>query len=378
MAKTKLKKKRFPFFWCFYLLFVVALAVFWFCIVDYVKKSLLVYEANQPDQKMEEVMERLKETGLEEYLQVSDDISRFETRENYLQEFHSRVDGRILFHTRAKGYQDTSAPRYELYADGELFGYVTLKEASSEPLMVILTLSHWDVDRVELIQADAKESVKVTVPDSCQVKINGITMDEREITDGGQMPEEFVYAAAYVEVPKLVTYETSGLLAKPAIQIVDQNGAVVEAQEERNGQQTVVSLGQFSETEMPADLAAKVLENAERYTNFFSVDLNGCRNSVGPIKDMFPDDSYYLELADTYRREDMWMYSSHNAPVFRNEEVSHYIRYSEDFFSCEVYFDKDMLLHKTGTVKVDTTHFRLYYGNLDGQWKILDIVTLLD
>ena len=73
----------------------------------------------------------------------------------------------------------------------------------------------------------------------------------------------------------------------------------------------------------------------------------------------------------------MWMYSSHNDPVFRNERVDHYVRYSDELFSCEVYFDKDMLLHKTGKIKVDTTYFRLYYGLLGGEWKILDMVTLL-
>ena len=71
------------------------------------------------------------------------------------------------------------------------------------------------------------------------------------------------------------------------------------------------------------------------------------------------------------------MYSSHNDPVFRNERVDHYVRYSDELFSCEVYFDKDMLLHKTGKIKVDTTYFRLYYGLLGGEWKILDMVTLL-
>lgn len=128
---------------------------------------------------------------------------------------------------------------------------------------------------------------------------------------------------------------------------------------------------------MPNDLKSMVLEQTERYTNFFSVDLPGCKGSVSPIRDMFPKDSYYLDLADTYRREDMWMYSDHNAPVFKNEKVDHYVRYNEEFFSCEVYFDKEMVLKKTGKKKVDTTNFRMYYGLLDGEWKILDMATLL-
>lgn len=371
-------KKGFPVFWCLYVLFVAAMIVFWIAVVGKVKENLLIYEDSQPDKKVDGILAQLKESGLEEYLQVTGEISRFETKENYSREFAGRVENKILFAAKAKGAQDTAAPRYELYADGDLIGYFTLREASSKSLMVFLTLSEWELGTVEVIPATAQEAVKITVPDSYQVKINGISVDERELTDGNEMPEEFVYAAAYVEVPRLVTYETKGLLEQPNIEILDQNGVKMEAAMQRNGRETIVELGRFAETEMPGDLAAKVLEQAERYTNFFSVDLAGCRNSVSPIRDMFPEDSYYLELADTYRREDMWMYSSHNAPVFRNEEVSHYIRYSDDLFSCEVYFDKDMLLHKTGKVKVDTTHFKLFYGNLNGEWKILDIKTLLD
>ena len=71
------------------------------------------------------------------------------------------------------------------------------------------------------------------------------------------------------------------------------------------------------------------------------------------------------------------MYSDHAAPVFKNESVSHYVSYNESLFSCEVKFDKEMRLTKTGKTKVDSTNFRLYYGLLDGEWKIVDIVTLL-
>lgn len=371
------KKKGISFFWCFYLLFVAALAVFWFCIVSYVKKSLVVYEANQPDRKMEEIMSGLRETGLEEYLTVNENISRFETAANYEKEFHSRMDGRILFWTRAKGAQNTSAPKYDLYADGDLVGSLTLKEASSEPLMVILTLSQWELDRVDVIPAKAQESVEVTVPDSYRVMINGQQADERELSGGGEMPEEFKYAANYVEVPRLVTYRAEGLLGRPQVTVFDRDGVEAVCAEKYKNGKLEVRVSQFAETEMPAELSDMALENAKRYSNFFSADLPGCRNSVDPVRDMFPEDSDYLEFLDIYRREDMWMYSAHNTPEFKNESVDHYIRYSGELFSCEVYFDKHMYLTRTGETKVDTTHFRLFYGSLNGKWKILDIQTLL-
>lgn len=386
MAK---KKKGFPFFWTFYLVFVIIMVIFWIRVVKYVNEGLIRYEACQPEKAMEKVMDQFRENGLTQYLSEPAEISRFEKAEDYSAKFQDQLRGKILFHLPAKGYQDPSAPRYELFADGEHIGYCSLRETSAEPFFLnLLTMSEWELDGVELESLQGDKSVEITVPESCQVFINGILADERELTGEVSVSQEFTYVEAYVEVPKFVTYRTSGLLSDPLVEIRDKSGNTIltvkgeeisntDYEVKINDKTTSVIARGFQESEMPADLSEMVLENTKRYTNFFSVDLPGCRGSVSPIKDMFPADSYYLDLADTYRREDMWMYSSHNAPVFKNESVDHYIRYSEDLFSCEVYFDKEMLLHKTGKVKVDTTYFRLYYGLINGQWKILDMVTLL-
>ena len=384
-----MKKKKFPLFWVLYVLFIAVMVVFWIRVVDYVNKSLVKYEDCQPEYFMEKVMDGFRENGLEQYMTVVGEISRFENLDDYRNEFKQQFAGKILFHLPAKGYQDPTAPRYELFADAEHIGFCSLRETSATPFFLnLLTLSEWELGDVELEGIQGKKTVKVTVPEDCKVFLNGIQMDERELTGEVSESEEFTYVKAYVDVPRFVSYQTEGLLLDPTIEIRNENGETIlatkgETLEDSNfnvatdGQITTVIAKGFQESEMPEDLKKMVLENTERYTNFFSVDLAGARGSISPIKDMFPADSYYLDLAETYRREDMWMYSSHNAPVFKNESVDHYIRYSEDLFSCEVYFDKEMLLHKTNKIKVDTTNFRLYYGLLDGKWKILDMVTLL-
>lgn len=393
------KKKGIPFFWIFYFLFVLAMVAFWFRVVKYVNESLVLYEQSQPANTMEKVLDQFRETGLEQYVTIEGEISRFEKEADYAAQFQGDVRGKILFYLLAKGYQDPSAPRYELFADAEHIGFCTLKEVSAEPFFLnLLTMSEWELDKVELEAVSGDQEVEITIPDSYQALINGIPADDRELTGEPTVSPEFTYVAAYVPVPSFVTYKTGGMLHSPKVEIKDQSGQTVltvdgEGAEdataelasgedaicdvERKGDKLKVTIKGFQESEMPKELAAMALENTERYTNFFSVDLPGSRASVSPIKDMFPEDSYYLDLADTYRREDMWMYSSHDEPVFRNETVNHYIRYSDELFSCEVYFDKDMRLHKTGKIKVDTTNFRLYYGLLNGEWKILDMVTLL-
>ena len=376
--KQEATKKRFPLFWVLYALFVIAMIIFWIRAVSYVKQCLIRYEDSQPVQSMDGVISELLKQGLESYVTIDGEMSRFETQEAFSREAQKIVAGKILDYRTSRGVQDPSAPKYDLLADGEVVGSVTLKETSSETLFLnLLKISEWSLDKVEMKSVKGENAVEVTALDNCQVKINGVLVDERERLEGSETSDEFAYAKEYVEVPSVVKYRVEGLLEAPKVEILNKDGNVMDAETSVKNNMTKVSYTEFEETEMPGDLKAMVLEQTERYTNFFSVDLPGCKGSVSPIRDMFPKDSYYLELADTYRREDMWMYSDHNTPVFKNEKVDHYVRYNEEFFSCEVFFDKEMVLKKTGKKKVDTTNFRMYYGLLDGEWKILDMVTLL-
>ncbi|MCR5460912.1 MAG: hypothetical protein K6F51_13625 [Acetatifactor sp.] len=376
--KQEATKKRFPLFWVLYGLFVIAMIIFWIRAVSYVKQCLIRYEDSQPVHSMDGVISELLKQGLESYVTIDGEMSRFETQEAFSREAQKIVAGKILDYRTSRGVQDPSAPKYDLLADGEVVGSVTLKETSSETLFLnLLKISEWSLDKVEMKSVKGNHAVEITALDNCQVKINGVLVDDRERLEGSETSDEFAYAKEYVEVPSVVKYRVEGLLEAPKVEIMNKDGEVMNAETSVKNDLTKVSFTEFEETEMPKDLKAMVLEQTERYTNFFSVDLPGCKGSVSPIRDMFPKDSYYLELADTYRREDMWMYSDHNAPVFKNEKVDHYVRYNEEFFSCEVFFDKEMVLKKTGKKKVDTTNFRMYYGLLDGEWKILDMVTLL-
>ena len=371
------KKKRFPVFWSFYFVFVVVLIIFWLCASLYVKKCLNRYEECLPERKMNQIFADIQKNGIENYLSIDGEISRFENEEVYKEAFIQKLNHKILLYKKSHDFQD-NAPKYDLFAEEEKIGYASLKELSAERLIMILTVSNWDIDQLVIAQPAGTQSLKITVPATYQVMINGKVADHRELTDEVIIPDELSYAAEYVSVPSFVTYEVKNLLNVPNVQILDDAGNEVEYESEQKKNTTLISLMKFNESEMPSNLSDMVLENAKRYTNFFSVDLPGCKYSISPIKDMFPENSYYLELAETYRKEDMWTYSAHEAPVFKNEQVNHYIRYTDDLFSCEVYFDKEMKLVKMNFKKVDTTHFRFYYGRLNGTWKILDIKTLVE
>lgn len=367
------KKRKFPVFLCGYVIFLVALVLFWAYVLGYVRDCLVTYEASQPERVMEEIVRNLEEGKVEDLMDFPAVRNRFEDSDIVKNRYMSYFSGRNISFEKAPGSYDVQKPVYNIYAGDRKMASVALKEVSSQPLMFILAVQEWEIASVEPVLDTGEKNLLIHVPNSCTVQINGILLDERELTGSEWDVEEFEYAAEYVSVPYIVEYEVSELFETPEVIIRDGNGQEM-AYTEENG---VIEALAFPAGQIEDELANYVLKNAKNYSDFFSGDLAGGKNSVEPLKYMFPKDSYFVEQADHYRRYDLWMYSQHQAPTFANEKVTDYIKYSEDFFSCHVYFEKTMLLTKTGEVRTVVTNDKYYYVKVDGKWVVADMRTVL-
>ncbi len=366
------RKKKVPVFWIGFLVFVLVLVAFWAVVIGYVYRCMAVYEAAQPERLVEAAAEAFRDGSALETMEFPH--TRFESPEAAREAYAALLEGKEITYRKAAGHYDAMAPAYSICAQDTPVATVKLREKSSESLMFILTLQDWEVASVTP-ELETAEACTVVAPDIYTVRINGQDLGEEELTGNRYAIEDFQYAAAYVAVPELVEYQVKGLYAAPRIEVLDRWGQPVELVETGEGQYRADG---FAPGVMDSELEAAVLKNAKDYSNFFSRDLAGCTASIAPIRPLFPEDSYYLELAENYRRHDMWMYSGHYAPTFSNEEVSNYTEYGEDFFSCDVTFDKKMILKKTGQERHDITNTQYYYVNLDGKWVIADMKQILD
>ena len=367
------KAQRGAGFWIFLSVFVLLWIFLWVLLIRYVYRCLETYEAAQPEHRVEEVLDRLREGDLREVAEGLPHSSRFEDPAVYQTAYRALVERKDLTYRKAARSYNAKAPVYDLYAGDTRVAVVTLRERSSQPLMLILTLQEWEVASVQPVFQVGQVGYSVFIPNIYTLCVNGIPADERERIGEPTELEEFQYAADYVTVPALVEYRVDGLYEEPDIQVRTHEGAVAEPVWTEDGTLRVDS---FLTSEMDPDLARQVLQNAKDYTNFFSRDLPGARTGIACLQGMFPKDSYYLELAENYRRYDMWTYSAHDTPTFSGEVVENYIRYSEDFFSCEISFDKKLILI-TGQERHDYTHTRFYYVNIDGNWVIVDMQQIL-
>lgn len=363
------KRKGFQIGFSIYMLLLAGLCVFF---LGYVWNTMEKFQSMQPDGEMKKLIKEITVEDMD-FNQVQQP-SAFEDENILKLKMQEKLDGAELSFEQRQGGYDAKAPVFDVYAGEELLYTVTLAEKEEVRLMAILSASVWETASIIPNVEIGEYQVDVTVPDNYTVTVNGITVEEG-LCETVKIPlEELAYSAEYVAVPGLVSYHIAGLVEEPTVEIFDRNGEKVSLPA---GERSIV-IDSFPAEKMPEELFRMALGAAETYSNYFSVDLEGAKKSTAPIRPLFPESSYYLEMAENYRRHDMWMYSEHDAPVFSSEKVSNYTVYSDDLFSCEISFEKTMRLAGSGAKRVDTVHDIYYFVKIDGKWLISDIRAVIE
>lgn len=365
--KKHRKRSRFWFGYRIYLIVLaVLLVIMWFAVWNTMKK----YEAAQPDKVIDNIVNKIESGKINDLKIASSKKSKFEPDADPIAELKEKVNGRKLSYKLSTESYDSLAPIYDIMAEKEKIATVSLKSVKEYKKMAILVLSDWEISSVALAGKAANYAVTITVPENYEVTVNTIPLTAEEKTGDAKVMDGFEYVAEYVTPPKSVTYKVEGLINMPVITV---NGRTVEESELDIKDGKITYNGGFDSEEIDSELRDYVLNAAKTYTNFFSKDLEGCRNSTAPIEGLFPAGSYYIQMAENYRQQDMWTYSAHQPPVFSNEEVKDYKVYSEDCFSVNVVFDKSMILKLNGQERVDHNDQIYYYVKIDGKWLIADM-----
>lgn len=353
-----------------YIIYVILLLILLLFLLMYSWKSLTLYEASQPEHLMDEILVSLEEQHFNNLDSSALPFNNYETEEQYKAFLQSLYGKQLSYEKIRENYTDHTL-LYDIYAGNTKIAEATLAATHTYQRMLILSITDWELHSLEPYYSYGNYTVTVTMPDNYSLSVNGVTAADTDMKESSSYPF-LTYCEDYVSVPQSVTYEI-GPLANPAqIDIYDPDGERITADEITNANHTEISLS-FSEEPIPEDLKTFVLEAVERYSNFFSKDLPGCRESIDPIRDLFPEDSVYLTLADQYRREDMGVFSSHTNTHFLNESVSSYVVYNENCFSCRVSFEKSMTLG-SGREMIDVTDNVYYFVKIDENWVIADIV----
>ncbi len=209
----------------------------------------------------------------------------------------------------------------------------------------------------------------VTVPQEYSVKINGRNAEEFSMVQSVAHADAAVLLEkAGVELRDTTAYTFTLLKEGATAEITDENGAVTEyALTEPS---LVVGTPTGSDT-IPEEIAAQidVLAAAKTWSKFMTDDLTGDTHGLVEAQQLFIKDSdYYRYAAEWATGPDINFTSAHSIDSFTNESVKNFISYSEDCFSCEVYFEKNMTLYfeeRFAGSRTDVFHSIMYFLYID-------------
>ncbi|MBR1470562.1 MAG: hypothetical protein IJ600_02835 [Lachnospiraceae bacterium] len=411
--KKKPKKHIWPFFLAYLLLLLAVMGVFLY----YAHGTLKLYETAQPSHVISAVAESLSANApgstltvllpdltpqggmLPVTVSVVSDIpyTVYEDPSAYLESLQQEIAACGVQYHRDREDFTTGELHYSLYAGPHCFAKTALRPVESETRMLLLNITKWYPQDIRLVREAAACSVEAAIPEGCTLLLNGIAVTDEHITQIEELPG-LDYCRPYASIPRQFTYMVDSLYAVPEVLIKDANGREIAAYHpgitaadsrttavinsngaaisgnadiRLSGGQLCISL-QPEATAMPESLKEEVLAMAKTYSNFFSADLPGARNSIEPIRHLFLEDSEYLTLAEEYRRNSMVYYESHSNTHFTKEICDDYIAYGPDCFCCHVHLEKSMTIYGRREV-TDVTDGIYYFVQQNGRWVIADI-----
>lgn len=435
----KAKGKKFKIAYIAYVALLLILAVW---AVFYVVSVLKDYESCQPEREIEKQLEniiRLAKSGSVDSV-VSYGEDSFEMTSEEKSRFVDALAKDTLSYKLRGGSSDGSSVTYSV-SDGEnTLLNIKLRSISETTKLSLFTYSLWETEEVKavllnyslslpssvkvtlngealtgsvsaeepdklvynisamgspkLLVSDAVGNVieckegqkiditryKITVPDNFTLKIGGREIS-REMAAKTENPSYANVAEYCKNMPGLLIYDCDVLGSEHLIELFDAAGKAVEFEAEGN---TVFVTEQPSYSDVPPEeLLSQIdpMSAAKDWSLFLTKDLEGAHYGFGALTKYLAEGSYLYDVAWKYATGmDITFTSNHNYPSFADEKLSNYIRYTEDCFSCDVFFNKHMDL-SSGLHVIDTMNSRFYFVNNgtaeEPNWIIVEIKEIL-
>ena len=373
-------KKSIFYFLCILGVYTLILLILAGLFLGYADRSLKKFEKSQStyamDKYVEDFEKKLSAGTLPEGF-ASENASAFESADVTLSNLQTAAAGKTISYEKDPGSYNTEEPVYDLLANGQEFAKVTLSATNSRVVFAILTIMDWDVKKAELTNVESGTVYTVSAPADYKVMVNGVEVGSEYLTGKSVSLPLFANAKEYLNIPEIVEYKLPPLNNDPVVTALNEAGE--EAFVSREGNAINVSFGRA--TAMPEDLEATALEIAKTWSLFMTADLRGSKYGLDTVRQYLIPDSFYDGLAKDWAGGiDITFTSAHTlkSNPFENVEVSNYVRYTDDCFSCHISFDKPMHLTRTGEDIVDSTHSTYLFVKNNGQWCLVDMVADTD
>lgn len=431
----KKQVKKFKIVYIVYVALLLILAAF---AVFYVVSVLKDYESYQPEREVERqlkiIAELAKGGSVDSVVSYGDDS--FEITSEEKARLADALAKDTLSYKIEGGSSDGSALTYSVAGGEDTLLYIKLKSVSETTKLSLFTYSVWETEEIKAVLSNYSLSLppsvkvtlngeeligsvsseepeklvynisafgtpkllvsdtvgnvlectsgtkidiseyKITIPDNFTLKIDG--REVSPLTAQKRENPSYVNVSEYCgDMPELLDFECAVLGSEPLIEIYDTVGNSIEYEMEEN---TVSVTEQPSYSDIPPEELLSYIDPmsaAKDWSLFLTKDLSGSNYGFGTLAKYLAEGSYLYDVAWKYANGiDITFTSNHSFPSFTDEKLSNYIRYTENCFSCDIFFNKHMVLG-SGSHVIDTMNSRFYFvnnGTADTpNWVIVDI-----
>lgn len=317
------------------------------------------YETSLPKYKAEEVFTMLysdkKFDSL--YDKISDEISTFETKEQFVKYMSETVgDKQLSYREVSAGLGDKK--RYAVKAgDTKISEFFLVRFDNIEK-----GESPWMLDSV-ICDPKKNENVSVKILDGSKLYLNGIEVDQSHIKESNITTDSCKHMPDGVNGITYNLYTVEDLMLKPDVKITDAHGNEKTPVYDEEGKMYVEEIPYSTP---PTEIYNRVEEAVQTYAKYMTLD-----SSLAKVKQYFDASSHtytYIRTSDT------WCYTPHIGFEFKDIELSEYYKYDENTFSARYKCNHHVYRTKTDTFlfPLDLT---LYFKNIGGTFYCYDMVT---
>lgn len=285
------------------------------------------YEKSMPANKMKDVQMYFTEEEIENFL--SDYVTEencFDSVDTVINEFKNLIAGKEITYREDSSYRE-SEPVYLILADNEPVAKITMAKEDSK-----IGFDRWGIEYIYVTDY-FPEAINATIsaPEGTIVKVNGKTVTEQYVTQENGIPEILAGVEEYLdEIPSTTIYEINGLLEEPEVTAEDLDGNQLEVFAGEGS----YSVGYGADSEFIASVEDRIDTVIESYGLYFINKSSTLNNYLLPDSQLAEDIS--LTVTGFYLNSKVTGYS------FSSREISNIVRYSENCFTCDIYYKLDM------------------------------------
>ena len=391
MTRSERHSTRKTFFFKAYLAYLIIIAIALAGIFIYVRNLMVKYENNSPENYVVWLAEKASPSSeLGKYLEEKNfSDTRFGIAGARKDNFYNTIKAAKLEAKAAKGSYGSLNPVYDVTADGNPFMTIALKELSNTTKLGIMTLSDWDIDYCILrdpysnsdikLNENGSLDYKLVVPEGFSLFLDGAPAVNLDPVSEITLPD-FQYVADYVDAPKGKVYELSNVYYEPNFTAANNGGETLAFEKQIDGGYSVKAEYSASpEAKALADSVCDPMEIAKLWSKFMTDDVGGASHGLATVRTgckLLQGTNLYDLATKWASNVDITFVSGHTLDGWSNESVDNYVQYNQNLFSCDVYVEKNMTISRGLGPRTDVFSNRMFFGNVNGTWYLLDMVTL--